>query len=248
MKKEKMWKELAKYYDLIYEWKPYQQEAQKIHSLIQRHKKTSGNELLEVGCGTGNHIPHLKTHYSITGTDLNSDMLKVAKKKFPSVTFKKADMISFNLKKKFDVITCLFAAIGYVKTYQNFTKTIQRFAKHLKPGGVLIIEPFISSDAFNPKHIGANFVNKKDVKLARMNINKKRGMLAILNFHFLIATKKGVGYLQDTHELALFNLQKATRIMNKNGVKRKPTPLVDTPVACCALRAWSVFSDPAYSN
>ena len=32
------------------------------------------------------------------------------------------------------------------------------------------------------------------------------------------------------------------------GVKRKPTPLVDTPVACCALRAWSVFSDPAYSN
>ena len=34
----------------------------------------------------------------------------------------------------------------------------------------------------------------------------------------------------------------------KNEVKRKPTPLVDTPVACCALRAWSVFSDPAYSN
>jgi len=36
MKTEKMWKELAKYYDLLYAWKPYKKEANTIHDLIQK--------------------------------------------------------------------------------------------------------------------------------------------------------------------------------------------------------------------
>jgi len=216
MKSEKMWEELAKYYDLLYAWKPYEKEANTIHDLIQKNKKTSGSEMLDVACGTGNHIQFLKKDYKITGTDLNKDMLKVAKKKFPKLKFQQANMISFNLKKKFDVITCLFSSIGYVKTYANLKKTVASFSKHLKTGGVLIIEPFITKEAYHSGRPHANFVNEPDVKICRMNVNKKRGNIAILDFHFLIATKKGIGHLHDKHKLGLFDIDKFLQILKDN--------------------------------
>jgi len=103
---------------------------------------------LDVACGTGNHIQFLKKYYKITGIDLNKDMLKIAKKKFPKLKFQQANMISFDLKNKFDFVTCLFSSIGYVKSYTNLKKTIASFSKHLKSGGVLIIEPYLTK-----KHI-----------------------------------------------------------------------------------------------
>ncbi len=221
MKKEKMWAELAKYYDLLYAWKPYEEESETIHDLIQKNKKTSGSEMLDVACGTGNHIQFLKNHYKITGTDLNKDMLKVAKKKFPKLTFQQANMISFNLKKKFDVVTCLFSSVGYVKNYANLKKTIASFSKHLKIGGVLIIEPFITKEAYKSGKPHANFVNESDVKICRMNYSQKRGNIAILDFHFLIATKKGIGYLRDKHELGLFDIDKFIKILKDNGFQAK---------------------------
>src|SRR3989344_3662058 len=190
MKQEKMWGELAKYYDFLYAWKPYKKESETIHHLIKKNKKISGNKLLDVACGTGNHIQFLKKYYSITGVDLNKEMLKTARKKFSDVSFQQADMMSLHLKKKFDVITCLFSSIGYVKTYKNLNRTVASFAEHLKKGGVLITEPFFSEKTYHSGKPHATFVNEPDVKICRMNISQKRENIAILDFHFLIATKK----------------------------------------------------------
>ena len=221
MKQEKMWGELAKYYDFLYAWKPYKKESETIHHLIKKNKKISGNKLLDVACGTGNHIQFLKKYYSITGVDLNKEMLKTARKKFSDVSFQQADMMSLHLKKKFDVITCLFSSIGYVKTYKNLNRTVASFAEHLKKGGVLITEPFFSEKTYHSGKPHATFVNEPDVKIARMNVSQKKGSLAILDFHFLIATKKGIGVLRDKHELGLFDVESFLRILKNNGFQAK---------------------------
>ncbi|MFC1651799.1 class I SAM-dependent DNA methyltransferase [Patescibacteria group bacterium] len=221
MRTEKMWKELAKYYDLIYEEKPYKKEAEKIHKLIQRYKKSSGRELLDVACGTGSHIAYFKKHYKIIGSDLNKEMLKIARKKFPKIRFQQANMTSLNLKKKFDVITCLFSSIGYVKTYNNLNKTITAFARHLKPGGVLIIELFISKRIYRTGGLHTSFVDKPDVKITRMNVSKRRGNIAILDFSFLVGTKKGIKFFRDKHELGLFDTTKILKALKENGFQAK---------------------------
>ncbi|MFH1211352.1 MAG: class I SAM-dependent methyltransferase [Candidatus Woesearchaeota archaeon] len=217
MKAEKMWAELAKYYDMLYEWKSYDKESASVHALIQKYKKTAGNELLDVACGTGNHIQFLKDKYKTTGIDLNKDMLLVAKKKFSKLNFYQKDMISFDLKKKFDVLVCLFSSIGYVKTYANLKKTIASFSKHVKSGGVVIIEPFFTKETFHSGKPHAVFVDKPDVKIARMHLSQRKGNIAILDFHFLIATKKGIGTLRDRHELGLFDVDKFLEILKSAG-------------------------------
>lgn len=221
MKTEKMWNELAVYYDLIYGAKPYEEEARTIHGLIRKHKRSPGKELLDAACGTGNHIRYLKKHYKVTGLDLNGGMLKIAKKKLPRIPFHRENMISFDLHKRFDVITCLFSSIGYVKTYTDLKKTIDTFSRHLKPGGVLLIEPFISRDKYYSGVPFADLVDEPDIKICRMNVSKRRGNKAILDFHILIATKTGIKRYRDTHELGLFDVNKVVGLLKKHDFRAK---------------------------
>ena len=221
---ESMWGKLAHYYDIIYANKPYQQEADTIHQLIQKHKQSPGSEMLDIACGTANHIQYLTQYYTITGIDKSPQMLTIAKNKFPQLIFHQADMISFDLNKQFDVITCLFSSIGYVKTYANLNKTIASCTKHLKPGGVLIIEPFFTEQAYTPGTSHATYINQPDIKLCRMHHNQKQGKLAILDFHFLVATDRGVEYLCDQHELAIFETDKFLDILTTNGLHASYLP------------------------
>ena len=68
--------EIAAYYDELYV-KPeqYQIEAEKTIALIEIYKLSSGNDLLDLACGTGGHIPYWCKHYTVTGLDISPEML-----------------------------------------------------------------------------------------------------------------------------------------------------------------------------
>src|SRR5207249_4963534 len=108
--KGSIWMYNLVYYDAIYSRKNYENESNKLHQFIQRYKKSAGDTLLDVACGTGNHLKYLKQWYDVEGLDINPTMLKQAKKKHPRITFHRGDMCSFILRKRFAVITCLFSA------------------------------------------------------------------------------------------------------------------------------------------
>ncbi len=215
-----MYKKLAKYYDLIYHWKDYEKEAYSIKDLIKKYKKSDGNKLLDVGCGTGKHLEYFKDDFSCTGIDINNEMVEVAKTKFKDVIFEQGDMIDFNLKTEFDVILCLFSSIGYVKTYSNLEKTMLNFCNHLKTGGVLIIEPWFTKSAYWVGAPGMTTYDGKDVKIARLNTTKIEGDLSIMEMHYLIAEKdEEVIHFVDKHELGLFDTDKTLEFMKKAGLK-----------------------------
>ena len=216
---EKMWVELAPFYDVMYQWKDYRAESERVHQLIRSHRVSNGNTLLDVACGTGGHSRYLRDHYDITGIDLNREMLKVARRKIPGVTFLSRDMTSFNLKRRFDAVICLFSSIAYVRTYRNLKRTIAGFARHLKPGGILIIEPFFTKETFVAGSINGGTLEAEGVKISRHNVSRRRGNLAVLDFHFLLSTKKGTRYFRDTHEMALFDGERFFENMAHAGLR-----------------------------
>jgi ubiquinone/menaquinone biosynthesis C-methylase UbiE len=111
-----LYKQFAKYYDSIYKWKDYKADSEKIRALIKRYKTSRGRELLDVACGTGNHIQYFKKYFNITGIDLDKNMLRIAREKFPDIKFIRGNMRTFRLNRQYDVIICLFSAIGHLKT------------------------------------------------------------------------------------------------------------------------------------
>jgi len=199
-----MYRQLASYYDEIYHFKDYQKEAQKIETLIQQHKKSPGDHLLDVACGTGNHVEYLKQHYTVEGLDSSSEMLRIARKKLPDIVFHLGEMTSFKLKNRFDIITCLFSAIGHVKTKARMRGAVRNMAGHLQPGGLMILEPWITPDNFRKGLIGWNFVDRPNLKIARINISKVRGPVSAFEYHYLIGTPSKVQHVIDRGSLGLW--------------------------------------------
>jgi ubiquinone/menaquinone biosynthesis C-methylase UbiE len=219
MKDQILYGELAKYYDLIYSFKDYKKEALRMKALISKYKKSDGTELLDVACGTGHHLEYLKDEFSCTGVDISREILEVARKNVDNVTFKQADMITMDLGMEYDVITCLFSSIGYVKTYSNLERTIRNFAGHLKKGGVVLIEPWFTRSTYMQGSPHMTTYDGKGIKIARCNVSKLRGNVSVIDMHYLVAEKdKDVKHFVDRHELGLFETDETLGIMRAAGL------------------------------
>jgi ubiquinone/menaquinone biosynthesis C-methylase UbiE len=213
---------LAKYYDRVYSFKDYLDEVVRVQNLIMQYLESGGNTLLDVACGTGLHLKHLKDDFSCTGVDVSKAMLKIARKNALGVTFKEADMTTLKLGKQFDVITCLLSSIGYAKTHANLKRTILNFSKHLKKGGIALIEPSHANSFYVTGEPRITVYDGKDAKIARVNVAKIRQATAVLNMHILIAEKgKDAHYFTDVHELGLFGINKTIGMMKDAGLKSK---------------------------
>ncbi len=201
-----MYTRSAEVYDAIYDsiGKDYAQEAEKLHKFIQGHKRSPGNRLLDAACGTGRHLEHLRKWYDVEGLDLSPEMLEVARRRLPNVPLHRDDLLRFRLERRFDAITCLFGSIAYVKTFENLRRAVANMAEHLVPGGVLVIEPFLRPEDFRSQYLHANFVDRPDLKVARMNVSAREGNVFIANFHFLVGTPEGIEYFTEHHELGMF--------------------------------------------
>ena len=189
-----MFSKSARFYNAIYEsmGKDYIAEARQVHQIIQQHKRSPGNTLLEVACGTGLHASVLREFYQVEGLDLDAEMLAVAKQNYPDIPFHHADMTDFDLGKRFDAITCLFSSIGYVKTKARLEGAIQTMTRHLLSGGVLIVEPWFTQEQWKPGRVSALFVDQPDLKISRMNISEAEGLLSFFVFHYTVATPDGI--------------------------------------------------------
>ena len=215
-----MYSESADLYDLIYlnQGKDYAAEARRIHELAQQYKESDGNSLLDVACGTGLHSGYLSEFYQVEGLDLDQNMIAAAREKHPGITFQTGDMRDFDLGRQFDVITCLFSAIGYMPDVSQLRQAIGNMGRHLKPGGVVFVEPWFGPETWKTGTIHTVFVDQHDLKIVRMNLSEQKGNLATFTFHFLVGTPRGVRYFTEYHELALFTQAEYLAAFRTNGL------------------------------
>lgn len=223
-----MYNRMARYYDKMYSGKDYKGETEKLTQLILRSKRTEGTDLLEAGCGTGNYLSHFNATFSCTGIDISRNMLKIARKKrLPNVKLVKADMTGFDLDKKFDMVVCLFGVISYVKTYENLEKAIKNFSEHLKPGGVIILEPhFVKQNPDGSLSLkyenGLPYMSTLDegeIKIARLRVPRIKGDSCTMDIHILIAERgRKVKYVVDHQEIGLFAPERIIGIMDREGI------------------------------
>lgn len=202
-----MFSKSQQFYDALYGalGKDYSKEAMTAHKIIRKYCLSGGVNLLDVACGTGTHAGFLAKQYKVEGMDVDSDMLTIARGKHPKIRFFQGNMIDFNLVRRFDVITCLFSSIGYVRTKANLREAIKAMARHLRVGGVLLVEPWFHPEQWDINHPRTLHADAQDLKITRMSLGGKRGNIATLDFHYLVGTVDGIEYFTEHHELGLFS-------------------------------------------
>jgi SAM-dependent methyltransferase len=208
----------ARYYDVLYARKDYRGEVQRLLSLLNLPPEGEKPALLDVACGTGLHVEYLKHHFRVEGLDICAELLDLARERNPGVPFHLGDMTVFDLGRRFDVVTCLFSSIGYVKTLDGLRAAVSRMAAHLEPGGALVIEPWFTPEAWHPNTVHALFIDEPELKIARINTSFVEGRVSIFDLHHLIGTPEGTEHVVEHHELGLFEVEEMTSAMQQAGL------------------------------
>ncbi|HEY3780035.1 MAG TPA: class I SAM-dependent methyltransferase [Fimbriimonadaceae bacterium] len=206
-----------KLYDAIYAFKDYEREATIVRELANARKQSPGNTLLDIACGTGAHILHLKKDYECTGIDLSPFLLKAAAERNPECKFIEGDMRFQELGQWFDVVICLFSAIGYVKTFDALESTLAHFYTHTAPGGVCIVEPWLFPENFRDGFMSLDTVDLPDYKVARMITNSKVGDISVMDMHFMLGCSGEIEYWETKSELGLFTEVEYREAMTRAG-------------------------------
>lgn len=209
----------AAFYDHVYGQKPYADEAARVHQAIQTYLRSGGNTLLDVGCGSGNHLAHLRRHYRCDGVDLDAGLLDIARGRYPDSAFHLGDMADFDLDRRYDALICLFSAIGYVRTVERLGETMRTFARHLLPGGVAVVEPWLAPGVFRPGTVRMDTSDTPEIKVARITQSGMRGELSVLSFYFMVGGADGVEQWEEHHELGLFTVEQMMEAFHAAGLQ-----------------------------
>jgi SAM-dependent methyltransferase len=110
-----------------------------IRRLIVQHK-AEAKTLLELACGTGAILQSLAKYYDVVGLDLSPEMLSFARKRLPHVQLFRKDMVTFDLRRKFDVIICVFDSINHVLRFADWKRIFRRVALHLDDEGLFLFD------------------------------------------------------------------------------------------------------------
>ena len=184
-----MFHRLAAHYDDLVGAKDYRSESRFLESLARRVGRSRARTWLDVGCGTGRHLSYLRRRYSVTGIDASRAMLRVARRRLPGVRLVLGDMRTFALDETFDVVSCLYSAIGHLAAERDLRAAFANFARHLKPGGVAIIEPWIDPADFHPSFTHLVTHRSPSATVVRMSYSSRRGAHSAVHYHYLIGEK-----------------------------------------------------------
>lgn len=102
-----------------------------------------GARVLDIPCGTGRHAILLtRKGYNVTGIDINSDCLKIAKQSnaHKNVRYVRGNLSNlYQYRNRFDAVVNLFTSFGYFATDKKNEGVMRQLVTALKPGGQLVI-------------------------------------------------------------------------------------------------------------
>ncbi|MEM3212205.1 MAG: methyltransferase domain-containing protein [Candidatus Micrarchaeaceae archaeon] len=114
----------------------------------KRYLKGNSKTLLDIGCGNGVLLSMLKHSYQSKGLDISKEDIALARQKVKGVEFITANMLNFELKEKFDIITCFDAIDHGDDLRKGIIKTLSNMYRHLENNGMLIFSLSMAKDCW----------------------------------------------------------------------------------------------------
>ncbi|WP_245646185.1 class I SAM-dependent methyltransferase [Nocardiopsis trehalosi] len=196
-------------YDLVMRnrSKDYAAEAAHVAALI-RARAPEAASLLDVCCGTGLHLRHFAEHFpEPAGLDGSAAMLSLARARVPHAPTWVSDIREMKVDARFDAVVCLFA-ISHLETPEELADVIGRFADHLAPGGVIVVEPWLAPEEFTPGYVSADLVEDGGRTVTRLShsvLDGGRADRMRMRVHYAVADPAaGLRSGEETTRMSLF--------------------------------------------
>jgi hypothetical protein len=119
---------------------------------------------------------------------------------------------------------CLHSSIAYLAGAEELTTAIGEMAGLLAPGGTLIIEPWLRPDAYRSFGVITYFIDRPDLKVARMCLSDREGDVSVLDMHHLVARPDGIEHYVEGHRLRMFTEAEFDRAFRAAGLEARFDP------------------------
>jgi SAM-dependent methyltransferase len=221
--------ELADVYDLIFgcRGKDYDAEAAEVVRQV-RSRFPGASSLLDVGCGTGNHLAKFREAFDhVEGVEPASPMRRLAEKKLP-FRIHAADMRDFRLDREFDAVSCMFGPIGYMADDTQLHAAIRCMAAHLVVGGVLVLDPWWFPENFIDGYVMAEVARDESRSVARVSHSVRTGTSMCITAKYLIGNATGITEFCTRDTLSLFREDQYAEAFTMAGLSVEYLPTAAT--------------------
>jgi SAM-dependent methyltransferase len=208
----------AHLYDFVYSHLDYEESAGEVERVI-RERAPEAQSLLDVACGTGRHLEILAGRFDrVEGADLDPAMLEIAASRVPGVPLHRADMETLDLGERFDAVICMFSSIGYAATLERMEAAVGAMAGHLRPGGVLVVEPWLWPEMIEPPFVRVLTVESPDMVAVRTSRIRVEGAATRMEFAYLVTGEDGSERFTEEHVMGLYSPDEYVTALQKAGL------------------------------
>lgn len=219
----------AKYYDDMYQTKPYDREVAQIKAFWAKYSPHTVKNILSFGCGTGTYeILLAKLGYTVTGVDLSQDMLDEAAKKIRSagvsdkITLEQGDMRDLKVRGEFDAVLMMFNIAGYLHTPADMTKMATNVAGNLKPGGIFIFDAWHDQAVvLDPPTDRTKVIEKDGEKITRVTKGKLDQARKLVKIRFEVSVEKDgeiTNSVNEDHPMRYWGLEETKAALRAGGL------------------------------
>ncbi len=207
-------KALANLYDSLMEgYEHILHPTQKlVYEFTQKKEKV---DLLELGCGTGSILKAFPDSFSLYGLDLSPEMLTIAKRRVKRAKFFEGDMSNFHIKKRFDVIICVFDSINHLLDFKKWEDTFRLVSTHLKKEGLFIFDMNTQKRHKALINLPAYVKKEKDRIISFKILEAKKNICITRIEVFTNLTEKNVTLFEENILEASFSTIKILRVLKK---------------------------------
>jgi SAM-dependent methyltransferase len=197
--------------------KDYVREAADVVDRVRRHRPDA-RSVLDVACGTGLHLAaFVDMGLEVEGVELSEAMLELARERLPGVPLHQGDMRTFHLGRRFDAVVCLFSAIGYMTTLDALATAIATMRDHLVDGGVLVVEPWFTPEAWHDGAVFAESAKTDGLAVARVSRSWREGDQSLIEMHYVLGTPERTWAFPETHRMGLFTTGQQLEVLQAAG-------------------------------
>ncbi|MCX8123299.1 MAG: class I SAM-dependent methyltransferase [Spirochaetes bacterium] len=222
----KLYHDLAEYYFTIE--KCHRNITDDINLISELASNIKNPALLDLGCGTGEHLGELsKKGFVCTGIDNSKSMLTYAKLRFPNAAnFLLSDITSFDFFEDFDVIISLFGSFDYMIVDEDVDKVLWNTWQALKNNGFCLFEIWNAIPVREIKEKPLTTVSRVHYK--NLIIERQRGFtlmpdnsktIAEVNYLYTISDGTTIQHITDKHVMRAFFKEEIEGFLMANGFK-----------------------------
>ncbi|MEU3793614.1 class I SAM-dependent methyltransferase [Streptomyces fructofermentans] len=213
---------MAEIYEILHQarGKDYRAEAATVAGHV-RARSPRAATLLDVACGTGAHLREFAGLFDeVEGLELSDAMLAAARAAVPAAVVHGGDMRELALGRSYDVITCMFGSIAYLKDTSELTSTLRSFAEHLTPGGVVAVDPWWFLETSVEHHVSGDTVTVGRRTMTRVSYTEREERTSHMTVHYVVAEPGGgVRHFAERHDLTLFTRAEYEEAFAKAGLR-----------------------------